>query len=82
MEAAAFDGGRITSDGGLPWLAKMDAELALCETMAANVPEWRRRGAYVKHSLLALVRQRVYQVACGYEEDQNDANSLRAEPRS
>jgi DDE family transposase len=76
---ATFDGGRLTSDGGLLlWLAKMDAELGLCETMAANVPEWRR-GASVRHSLLALVGQRVYQVACGYE-DQNDANSLRAEP--
>lgn len=75
---AAFDGGRLTSDGGLPWLAKMDAELGLCEAMAAHVPEWRR-GASVRHSLLALVRQRVYQVACGYE-DQNDANSLRADP--
>lgn len=75
---ATFDGGRLTSDGGLLWLAKMDAELGLCESMAANVPEWRR-GASVRHSLLALVRQRVYQVACGYE-DQNDANSLRAEP--
>lgn len=75
---AAFDGGRLTSDGGLPWLAKMDVELGLCETMAAHVPEWRR-GASVRHSLLALVRQRVYQVACGYE-DQNDANFLRADP--
>jgi hypothetical protein len=28
---AAFDGGRITSDGGLCWLAKTDRELRLCE---------------------------------------------------
>lgn len=75
---AAFDGGRLTSDGGLPWLAKMDAELGLCETVAANVPEWRR-GASARNPLLALVRQRVYQVASGYE-DQNDANTLRADP--
>lgn len=75
---AAFDGGRLTSDGGLPWLAKMDVEFGLCETMAAHVPEWRR-GASVRHSLLALVRQRAYQVACGYE-DQNDANFLCADP--
>ena len=26
---AAFDGGRITSDGGLVWLAEMDEELGL-----------------------------------------------------
>jgi len=27
---AAFDGGRITSDGGLLWLAEADSELGLC----------------------------------------------------
>ncbi len=75
---AAFDGGRITSDGGLVWLAEADRELGLCEAIAEEVPEWRR-GASVSHSLPALVRQRVYQIACGYE-DQNDANTLRCDP--
>jgi hypothetical protein len=75
---AAFDGGRITSDGGLVWLAEADRELGLCEAIAEEVPEWRR-GASVSHSLPALVRQRVYQIACGYE-DQNDANTLRSDP--
>ena len=28
---AAFDGGRITSDGGLPWLAEANRELGVCE---------------------------------------------------
>jgi hypothetical protein len=74
---AAFDGGRITSDGGLLWLAEIDRELGLCEAVAENVPEWRGRSA--KHSLCTLVRQRVYQIACGYE-DQNDADTLRADP--
>ena len=62
---AAFDGGRITSDGGLLWLARMDSELGLCEAIAECVPEWRRRKG--RHSLLSLVRQRVFQIACGYE---------------
>jgi DDE family transposase len=54
---AAFDGGRLTSDGGLTWLAEVDSELGLCEAIAEHVPEWRtRRG---RHSLLTLVRQRV-----------------------
>lgn len=75
----AFDGGRITSDGGLTWLAKVDRELELCEAIAKHVPEWRRRGASVGHSLETLVRQRVFQIACGYE-DQNDAHALRADP--
>ena len=74
---AAFDGGRITSDGGLLWLARVDSELGLCERMAEHVPEWRKRKA--RHSLQALIKQRVYQIACGYE-DQNDSNSLREDP--
>jgi hypothetical protein len=41
------------------------------------VPEWRKRKG--RHSLASLVRQRVFQIACGYE-DQNDSNSLREDP--
>src|SRR5215203_3363921 len=40
---AAFEGGRITSDGGLVWLAQADSELGLCERVAEHVPEWRKR---------------------------------------
>jgi hypothetical protein len=75
---AAFDGGRITSDGGLLWLAKIDGDLGVCEAIAEHVPEWRG-GRSVRHSLATLVRQRVYQIACGYE-DQNDADTLRTDP--
>jgi hypothetical protein len=74
---ATFDGGRLTSDGGLCWLAKMDSEMGLSQSISECVPEWRtRRG---RHTLLALVKQRLYQIACGYE-DQNDSNSLREDP--
>ena len=74
---AAFDGGRLTSDGGLPWLAEADTALGLCAAFAAGIPEWRR--GQVQHSLEALVRQRVFQIACGYE-DQDDADTLRTDP--
>lgn len=74
---AAFDGGRLTSDGGLPWLAEADTALGLCDALAACIPE-RRRGP-VRHSLATLVRQRVFQLACGYE-DQDDADTLRTDP--
>jgi hypothetical protein len=74
---AAFDGGRITSDGGLIWLAQTDEELGICERIASHVPEWR--GAYVRHSLVRLVRQRVLQIACGYE-DQHDSETLKSDP--
>jgi hypothetical protein len=74
---AAFDGGRITSDGGLLWLAETEEQLRVCERIASHVPEWR--GACVRHSLVRLVRQRVFQIACGYE-DQNDSETLRSDP--
>src|SRR3712207_7519154 len=71
---AAFDGGRLTSDGGLPWLAEADTALGLCALIASFVPEWRKRTG--QHTLETLVRQRVFQIACGYE-DQDDADTLR-----
>src|SRR5688572_541849 len=74
---ARFDGGQVTSDGGLPWVARAEAALGVCAALAACVPEWRR--GPVRHSLEALVRQRVFQIACGYE-DQNDAATLRTDP--
>lgn len=74
---AAFDGGRLTSDGGLLWLAETDSEMGLCEAVSECIPEWRTRKG--RHSLLSLLKQRVFQIACGYE-DQNDSNSLREDP--
>ena len=74
---AAFDGGRLTSDGGLPWLAEADTTLGLCALVATHIPEWCRRTN--QHTLETLVRQRIFQIACGYE-DQDDANTLRHDP--
>lgn len=42
----------------------------------AEVLSDRRDGAKVQHSTLDLLRQRAYQIACGYE-DATDTNSLR-----
>jgi len=74
---AAFDGGRLTSDGGVAWLAAADAAIGVCAEIAAHVPEWRREARV--HPLATLIMQRVYQIACGYE-DQNDATTLRHDP--
>lgn len=75
--AASFDGGRLTSDGGLPWLEEAEQELGLCAALAAVLPEWRRGS--VRHARETLVRQRVFAIACGYE-DQDDADFLRTDP--
>jgi hypothetical protein len=74
---AQFDGPRLTSDGGLCWLAEADSTLGLCAALAPQIREWRRGS--VRHSLETLIRQRVVQIACGYE-DQNDATTLRRDP--
>jgi hypothetical protein len=45
------------------WLAEADSELGMCEAISELVPEWRKRRG--RHSLESLVRQRVFQIACG-----------------
>jgi hypothetical protein len=74
---ASFDGPQLTSDGGLVWLAEADAALGLCAALAAAMADYRT--GPVQHALETLIRQRVFQLACGYE-DQNDADSLRHDP--
>jgi Transposase DDE domain group 1 len=74
--AVDFHGGRLTSDGGWPWVAEADAALDLCAALAAAIPDRRRRG---RHTALELLRQRIYQIAAGYE-DQDDADTLRGDP--
>jgi hypothetical protein len=74
---ASFDLEAVTSDGGLVWLQEADAVLGLSSSFAAEIPDWRtRRG---QHALDTIVQQRLYQIACGYE-DQNDATTLRHDP--
>lgn len=72
-----FLGGRLTSDGGWCWVAEADAVLGLCAALAAAIPDHRRRRG--RHSVLDLVRQRIYQLVAGYE-DQDDADTLRRDP--
>jgi len=72
-----FQGGRLTSDGGWCWVAEADAATDLSATLAASLPDYRRRRG--RHSLLDLLRQRIFQIAAGYA-DQNDADTLRADP--
>ena len=74
---ARFDLGQLTSDSGLLWLREADDALGLCAALAAEIPEWRHQ--HIHHSLETLIRQRVFQIACGYE-DQDDADTLRHDP--
>jgi hypothetical protein len=74
----AFDGGRLSSDGGLVLLGDPDEQIGLTRALAAVLREPRdpRRVDFTNHDLL---KQRVLQIAAGYE-DANDANTLRHDP--
>jgi hypothetical protein len=73
-----FDGGRLSSDGGLILLGDPDEQIGLTRDLAAVLRDPRdpRRVNFTLHDLL---KQRVLQIAAGYE-DANDANTLRHDP--
>ena len=74
---ARFDGGEIASDGGSLLLRQAARYLGLTEAVAEALSDQRRRKSCI-HDVHALVRQRVYTVALGYE-DLNDDDTLRRE---
>jgi Transposase DDE domain group 1 len=75
---ARFDMPYASSDGGLVLLKAVDERLRLTETVAAGLRDCRQPGK-VAHSILDLVRQRVFGLAAGYL-DGNDAARLAADP--
>ena len=75
---ADFAGGSISSDGGLVLLRGAERRLGLAETLAGCIREWRDPDRVV-HSLPAMLRFRMFAIACGYE-DADDCDELRADP--
>jgi hypothetical protein len=75
---AAFDGGRISSDGGVMLLATAERRLGLAAKLAAVIPD-RRDPTRIVHSLADIIRARILAIACGYE-DADDLDSLRGDP--
>ena len=59
-----FSGGDLSSDGGLLLLAQVDRQVSLTESVAACIRD-TRLSERVRHSLLELIRQCVYQIAAG-----------------
>jgi hypothetical protein len=73
-----FDEPLVSSDGGALLLGQIDRRLGVTEQLAASIVDPRRNGS-IAHQIQEMLRQRVYQIACGYP-DANDCNSLRADP--
>ena len=72
---ARFDGGDITSDGGVLLLRQADRLTGLSDSIARALSDPRRQ-ASCDHDVPGLVRQRLYAIALGYE-DLNDHDGLR-----
>jgi hypothetical protein len=70
--------GRLSSDAGLLVVREFDEKLRLTEQFA-DVLEDRRDPDMLEHSLPSMVRQRIFGILAGYE-DQNDHDTLRYDP--
>ena len=73
-----FQGAKISSDTGFLLLREMDERFDIIGPMS-DCLEDRRSPVHTRHSLTQMNRQRVYQIAAGYE-DCNDADYLRIDP--
>ena len=67
----------LTSDAGVIVLGRIDRKMRITERLAQSLTD-RRMPRKVRHSTTDLLRQRAYQIACGYE-DASDANTLRGD---
>lgn len=76
--SAAFDGGRLTSDGGVLLLSGADKQLGLCEALARVIPDHRDE-LRITHRLADILRARIFAIACGYP-DADDLDDLRRDP--
>lgn len=75
---ARFDGEALTSDVGVILLNRIDKGLRLSSRLSDALID-RRTSRKVRHTYQDLLRQRMFQIAAGYE-DANDANTLRDDP--
>jgi Transposase DDE domain group 1 len=75
---AKFDGGRLSSDGGLLLLREAEQRLRVADRLAGCIKD-PRSPELITHGLADIIRFRLLMIAAGYE-DGNDASSLRSDP--
>ncbi|HRX80395.1 MAG TPA: IS1380 family transposase [Pirellulaceae bacterium] len=73
-----FDGGTLTSDGGLVLLREVDRRLDLIRRVDQAIPDPRDPN-YTAHPQAEILTSRIYGIAAGYE-DANDHMQLRHDP--
>jgi hypothetical protein len=75
---ARFDGGRLSSDGGVLLLGEIERRLGIAELLASCVSD-ERDPACTTHTYADMIRARMFAIACGYE-DCDDLDALRFDP--
>jgi len=75
---ARFDGGQLSSEGGLLVLREIEGRLGVADRLAACLRD-PRAPEKVVHRLAEIIRFRMLMIAAGYE-DGNDADTLRGDP--
>jgi hypothetical protein len=73
-----FQGAKITSDTGFLLLREIDERFGILGPIESELED-TRSWVHSDHTQLQMVRQRMYQIAAGYE-DCNDADFLRIDP--
>lgn len=73
--SVSYTGPDISSNGGLLLLREVDEKIGLLNSLGECLTDHRDE-RYVTHSFTSLLRQRIFQIAVGYE-DANDCNELR-----
>ena len=75
---ARFDGGRLSSDGGVLLLRGIEHGLGLADVLASCMAD-ERDPSNTRHSHADMIRARMFAIACGYE-DCDDLDGLRFDP--
>jgi hypothetical protein len=72
---ARFDGGRLSSDGGIVLLAEVERRLKIAERLARCIEDPRAPDQII-HEIAEMIRFRALAIAAGYP-DANDCDALR-----
>ena len=74
----SYSGQDISTDGGALLLRELDQQIGLIDKINSCIDDGRDQ-RYINHQQSEMLRQRIFQIACGYE-DGNDCNQLRSDP--
>ena len=73
-----FNGGQLSSDAGLLLLREVEQQIGIIQDFATTIHD-SRDSRYVKHEVVEMLTQRIFQIAAGYE-DANDCDCLKDDP--